>query len=176
MSKTIIGNIILYICLILAQVLICNHIVLFNVAIPIIFIYLTICLPINLNVNWVLTISFLLGVTVDIFSDTPGINALACTLTSMIRKPILFSYVNRDDRTEAIDPSISTLGIGVYSKYLLTYTLIYCILIFSIEFFSFANIKEIAIMSVSSAILSYILMLGIDSLVTSIRESVSRSS
>lgn len=172
MAKSLFGYIALFICLILAQVLICNHIFIFNVAIPVIFIYMIIRLPMNMSVNNVLTIAFFSGLIVDIFSDTPGVNAMACTLTAMIRRPILYSYIPKDDRTKEIMPSISSLGMVVYSKYLLTFTLIYCVLIFSIEYFSFANLQEIIIMSLSSSVLSFLLLLGIDSLVTSANDSM----
>ena len=45
MSREIIHFSILFISLLLIQVLICNHIVLFNVATPIIFIYFFVRLP-----------------------------------------------------------------------------------------------------------------------------------
>ncbi len=170
MQKNIIQYIILFVCLVLSQIFICNHIVLFNVAIPLIFIYLIIRLPMDLGINYVLTISFFSGLIIDIFSDTPGLNALSCTLLGGIRKPLLFMYIQRDDRTKTLSPSISSLGPLIYSKYLLTMTLLYCIFSFTIEFFSFASVKDVLIMSISSGILTFILLLGIDSMVVSANE------
>ena len=84
MTKTVIQFIALFAVLLLAQV-ICSKIVLFNVAMPVIFIYLIMRLPINLHINWTLTIAFLLGLVVDIFNNTQGMNALACTLLATMR-------------------------------------------------------------------------------------------
>lgn len=47
--------------LVLAQVIVFNHICLFNVAVPLVFIYLLVRLPITLSVNWMLTIGFFLA-------------------------------------------------------------------------------------------------------------------
>ena len=74
MSKTVLKFILLGIILVLAQVIVFNHICLFNVAVPLVFIYLILRLPITLSLNWLLTISFFLGLIVDIFSDTYGMN------------------------------------------------------------------------------------------------------
>lgn len=167
MSKNALEYIAIFIVLILAQVLIFNHILLFDVALPIVFIYVLIRLPMNLSRNWLLTIAFLSGLIVDVFSDTPGINAMACTILAMVKRPALFAYIPRDDRTKVIEPSLSSLGIGVYSKFLLTMVTIYSLLVFSIEYFSLFDVKEVVIMSAASSALSFILLLGVDSLVFS---------
>lgn len=133
MSKTTLQFILLGIILVLAQVIVFNHICLFNVAVPLVFIYLIVRLPITLSVNRLLTIAFVLGLTVDIFSDTYGMNTLSCTVLAMMRKPILRLYVPREEDLTRPEPSMYTLGTATYLKYLLTMTLLYCTLIFIIE-------------------------------------------
>ena len=120
MGKNFFLNFAITAVLIIIQVLICNHIMLFNVAMAFIFIYMIIRLPVDLKTDWLLTWAFFSGLVVDIFSDTPGVNALACTLLAIIKKPMLFAYVPRDDRTKNITPSLKELGFSVYGKYLLT--------------------------------------------------------
>ena len=83
----------------------------------------------------------------------------------MIKRPALYAYIPKDDRTKNIEPSLAGLGFGVYGKYLLTMVSAYCFIVFTIEFFNFANIKEIVIMGISSSALSFLLLLGIDSIV-----------
>lgn len=166
MSKTTIQTIILGIILVLAQVIVFNHISLFNVAVPMVFFYLIIRLPITLSTNWMLTIGFFLGLIVDIFSDTYGMNALACTVEAMLRRPILRLYVPREEDLTRPEPSMYSLGTSTYLKYILTMTLLYCTLIFLIEAFTFFNPIQLMMRIVFSTILSMILMLGIDSLMT----------
>lgn len=164
MSKSSLVNTLLFFALILAQVLIFNHIMLFNVAVPFVFIYFIIRLPMSLNTNWLLTLSFLAGTAVDIFSDTLGLNALACTILAMVKRPVFYAYIPRDDRTKVVNPAVYTLGLTVYSKYLLSMVAIYCLLIFTIEYFSFASLEDVLIMASSSSLLTFLLILGIDSL------------
>lgn len=166
MDKTTLTNIAILIVLILVQVLVCNNIMLFNVAMAFVFIYVIIRLPMDLNTNWLLTWGFTGGVIVDMFANTPGVNALSCTLLAMMKRGMLYAYIPRDDRTKNISPSLTTLGFSVYGKYIFSMSLIYCILVFSIEYFNFANLKEIAIMSLASSVLTFVLLLGIDSLVS----------
>lgn len=169
MNKDIVFFAILFVTMMLLQILVCNHIALFNVAIPIVFIYFIIRLPISLNTSFLLTLSFLAGFIIDIFSDTLGVNSLACTFLAVLKKPVFFAYVDKDDRTKDLLPSVATLGIGTYSKYLFSMIIIYCLLVFSIEYFNFANVKDIVILSASSCTLTFIVLLATDCLILSKR-------
>ncbi len=166
MSKTTLQFILLSLVLVLAQVLVFNHICLFNVAVPMVFIYIIVRLPITMSVNQLLTVGFVLGLVVDIFSDTMGMNVLACTILAMVRRPVLRLYVPREEDLTRPEPGLQSLGTPVYLKYLLTMSLIYCSLIFLIESFTFFHPLQLVLRIVSSTILSMLLMLGLDSLMT----------
>lgn len=167
MNKEIIKFTLLFIFLLLVQVLICNHIVLFNVAVPIIFIYFIIRLPISMGKGLLFTLAFLLGLSVDIFSDTPGVNALACTLLAALKQPMYYAYVPRDDKTIGLIPSVTSLGVGTYCKFLVSMVGTYCLMAFTIEYFNFADVKEIVILSAASCLLTFIMLLAIDCLILS---------
>lgn len=170
MNRSFFVNLTILILLVVTQVLIFNHIMLFNVAIAFVFIYTIVSLPMNLKTDWLLTWAFISGLLVDLFSDTPGVNALSCTLLAIVKRPVLYAYIPKDDHTKNVEPSFYSLGFSVYSKYLLTMSAIYCSLVFTIEYFNFAAVKEIVIMSVSSSVFTFLLLLAIDSLIISRRE------
>lgn len=151
--------------MLLLQVLICNHITLFNVAVPVVFIYFIIRLPIALGKGWLFTLAFLMGLCVDICSDTPGVNALASTLLAAFKRPIYYAYVQRDDKTKNLIPSISALGVGTYCKFLVTMIGAYCLMAFTIEYFNFADVEEIVALSAASCCLTFIILLAIDCLI-----------
>ena len=88
MKNTLFHFLILFIALLVAQV-ICSKIILFGVAMPIIYIYLILRLPLSYSLNWTLTIAFLFGLFVDMFNNTQGMNALACTVMTIMRRPVL---------------------------------------------------------------------------------------
>ena len=166
MNKTALQFTVLGLILVLLQVTVFNHICLFGVAVPVIFIYLIFRLPVTLSLNIVLTISFFLGLIIDVFSDTYGMNTIACTVTAMLRKPILRLYVPREEDLSRPEPSMYTLGTVTYLKYLLTITLLYCSLIFIIEAFTFFNPLRLVMRIIFSTLLSMAIMAGIDSFMT----------
>ncbi len=170
MTKTILQFILIFIVMVLLQVTIFNHVCLFNIAIPVVFLYFIIRLPITLATNWVLTFSFLLGLSIDIFSDTQGMNALACTILAMLRRPLFRLYIPREDDLTNPEPTIRSLGLSSYVKYLITIIVVYCITIFIIEACTFFNFLQLLARIIGSSALTFLLILGIDSLTIHRRE------
>ena len=162
MAKEILKFIFLFIILTLCQVVVFNHICLFGVAVPLVFIYFIIKLPVTLGVNWAMTVSFLLGLTVDLFSNTQGMNALACTILSVCQVPVLNLYLPRQDDLGNPEPSIRTLGAAVFMKYAVTMTLIYCTLFFLIEAFAFFNVIDLILKIAGSSALTFVIVMAID--------------
>ena len=163
MAKTTVQFIILFVILVLVQVIF-SKIMLFNVATPIIFIYLLLRLPIGLSLNAVFTIAFFSGLSIDVFNDTQGMNALACLLIAAVRTKVFYAFVTHDDESSA------SIGTGTYLKYAGTLMLIYCFLIFFIQAFTFQNVLLTIARIFCSFALSLMLIYGIDSLVNTHRE------
>lgn len=164
MSRNATYLLIVTLVLIIAQVVVFNHVCLFNIAVPFAFLFILIRLPLNISQNMSLTIGFLLGLVIDIFSDTHGMNALACTICTAIRKPVLRLYFPREDELSDPYPSISSLGLATYSKYVISMSFIYCLIIFTIEAFSFFNIAVLILRILASTIVTSLIIIGIDSL------------
>lgn len=164
LSGTTIRFIGLFIILVLLQVLIFNHILLFGVAVPLVFIYFIISLPVGMNLNLLFTLAFLIGFIIDVFSDTMGLNSLSCVLMSVLKTPVFYAYIPRDDESRFMYPSIRSMGWVEYSKYLISMTAIYCILLFTVEYLSFASFGIILLMILGSSILTFFLMLAIESI------------
>ena len=55
--------------------------------------------------------SFLIGLTIDVFSNTPGMHAFACTLAGFIRHSLIQLLMGKD-LPEGINPSYKTFGYG----------------------------------------------------------------
>ena len=105
--KTAISIVLAFLLLVPAQAVIFNHLALFNVALPIVFIYIVIMLPVTLGTNWSTTIGFLAGLAVDIFCDTAGVNTLrmyrACFLPETGIPPLCVDR-RRSCRPQSLDP------------------------------------------------------------------------
>lgn len=155
----------MFLALVLVQALLMNHIVIFNCAVCFIFIYFIIRLPINISSNLQLTLGFLIGLAVDILSDTPGLNALSCTLLASLKKPVFFAYEQHDDQNRNVSPSIGTMGLLNFSKYLLSMAAIYSLIVFFVEFMNFADPVAILINAGTSTLFTFFVLLAVDSLV-----------
>ncbi|MBQ1738254.1 MAG: rod shape-determining protein MreD [Muribaculaceae bacterium] len=169
MTKTIVQFILLFLALMVLQ-LVCNKIILFNVAMPVVFIYLILRLPVNLHTGWVLTIAFVTGLVIDIFNNTPGMNALACTIVAAIRRPVFNTFVSRENDMNIPIPSVDSMGVGDYFKYMATIVTIYCALVFLIQAFTLHNILLTLARIAASSVLSIIIIFGLDTLVSTRRE------
>ncbi len=165
MDKSFISYILLFVILVLIQVLLLNHIVLFNCAVCLIFIYFLIKLPINLSPNILLTLGFILGLSVDILSDTPGLNALCCTILASLKKSVFYAYEQHDDQKRNISPSIGTMGFLNFSKFVFSLSAIYCLLVFFVEFVNFTDVVQILIKAGASTAFTFLVILAVDSLI-----------
>ncbi len=165
MNKSVLSYILLFVILVLVQALLMNHIVLFSSAVCFIFIYFLIKLPINLSANLLLTLGFILCLSVDILSDTPGLNALCCTVLASLKRPVFFAYEQHDDQKRNVSPSIGTMGFLNFCKYIFSMSAIYCLLSFFVEFAEFSDVVSILIKAGASSIFTFLVILAIDSLV-----------
>ena len=104
--------------------------------------------------------AFVLGLCVDIFSNTPGINAAATVMLAFVRPILLRLFAPRD--AQEFVPSLKNLGLSAYTKYLLVAVLAHHTLLFSIAFFSFSDILTLLLTIVSSTVLTVACILAID--------------
>lgn len=161
MTKTFLSFLLLFVVLVLAQVTIFNHIWLFGLAMPLVFIYFIVSLPVTTPTNRMLTLGFMLGLTVDIFSNTAGLNALSCTILAGLRRPILRLYMPREDDMTNPMPSVKSIGAAAYTKYVLTMTVIYSIIYFIVDSAGIFNIVPTALRIIASSILTFILLMAV---------------
>lgn len=164
MTKTILQFTLMFIVLVITQSLIFNRIALFSMALAFIFIYFIIRLPVTLSTARVISLSFLIGFCVDVFGDTPGMNALACTCLGGIRQTVLRLYVPREEDMSRTQPTIRSLGAAVYARYVVTMSLIFCALVFMIEALSFFNGMVLLTRILASTLLTSALLFAADSL------------
>ncbi|MCF0214182.1 MAG: rod shape-determining protein MreD [Muribaculaceae bacterium] len=165
MAKTAFYLVVLTLVLLLAQVVVFNHMCLFNVAVPMVFIFALIKMPVSINVNWLMTIGFFMGLFVDVFADTYGMNSLSMTLLSVLRRPVMSLYLPRgEELPDDTMPSIKVFGVGTFVKYITTLTLLFCTIVFVIEAFSLLNFWLLIARIIFSTVLSVVIMLAIESL------------
>lgn len=161
--NNVIKYILISIVILLLQVLVLNNLNIKGYAIPFLYLWIILRLPASMSRILTITIGFLIGLTVDIFSNTLGMHAMATTLFAYLKDPVTLLYIPKEDiKNSAI--SIAGLGIAVYLKLLLTMVLIFCISIYIIEAFSFVNVFILLIKIFTSFLSTFILIMAFDKL------------
>ena len=145
-----------------AQVLILNHIHLFDLAIPLLYVYFTITFRRGTPKWMILLWSFVLGLAIDVFSNTPGLASGSMTLIAVIQPYLLELFVPRDS-AENMEVSISTLGIGKFITFSVALLVLYCLVFFALEAFSFYNWQYWLACAGASSLLTFVLMMAIES-------------
>ena len=118
----------LFVVLLLAQVLVFNHVWLLGYATVFVFVYFVIQFPRNYP-RWAsLLWAFFFGLCVDLFANTSGMTSAALTLTAFVHPPLLELFVPRD-APETMKTSVSTLGYGRFLALSSILVLLFCLFV-----------------------------------------------
>lgn len=164
MTKFAIRYAFLFLLLVPGQAVVFDHLTLFGVAVPLVFIWLIIGLPVTIGTNLSMLLGFAAGFGVDVFCDTAGLNALCCIVLAFARKPLFHLYASYDDDLGGRMPSAKSMGLYPFMKYLITAVAAYCLMLFTIEAFQFFNIKMLILRIICSTIYTFVWLFAFDCL------------
>ena len=157
MSIDFLKRALFFVVFVLAQALVLGRIHLFHYATPFLYIYFVTMFPRNYPKWGILTWAFMLGLIIDIFSNTPGIASASLTAIAAIQ-PYFFSLFVPRDSVETLEPSIVNIGPTKYSYYVVTLVSLYCLLFYTLEMFSFDNAIEWVKCVVGSLLITLVLI------------------
>lgn len=163
MDTEILKRFVAFIVLCLVQALILNRIHLFGFATPLLYVYFVITFHRGYPKWAILTWSFLMGLCLDIFSNTPGVAAGSMTLIGLLQPYLLEPFVPRDS-TDDLEVSIKTLGWGKFTIFTLIIVAIYTLVFFSLETFNFFNWQQWLLCIGGSSALTFVFILAIENL------------
>ena len=143
------------------QVLVFDYIHLWGYATPLLGVMVVVYSPLSDNRVTNLVMSFMAGIVMDMFTNSPGVAAASMTLASFVQHPLLEMMVPKDS-DENMLPSWHTMGMSSYSAYLAIMLAVYHVAYFVLEVFSFINPVDMIISIVSSYVLSFILAMSFE--------------
>lgn len=138
MNMYFVSQVVQCLVLLLVQALVLNNIHLFGFATPLLYVYAIIGVRRDFPRWALLILAFLLGLGVDVFSNTPGVSACSLTLLAFVQ-PILLKLFLSHDSAEDFAPSISSLGLVRYIYFASMLIVLYCVAFYTLEMFSFFN-------------------------------------
>jgi len=135
-------NIIRYVLLVAFQVLILNNINLGSYIYPAVYVYFILLLPFE-TAGWVLLLSsFTLGLSIDFFSNTLGLNAAASVFMAFCRPGALKLLKSKREYEPGIQPGIKDMGFQWFFFYTLILVVLHHSVMFFLEVFSFTEIRQ----------------------------------
>lgn len=128
--------------------------------IPLIYPLILLLMPVN-TPNWLsMLLGFVVGITMDMFSNTPGMHAAACVLLGYVR-PYLLDLFFQQNIKELGDttPTLFRMGFRSFLLYVVMAILIHHFFFYIIQIWSFKNFFYILFKTLLSSILSLLLIL-----------------
>ena len=112
-------NILRFIFLILLQVFILDNIQFMGYINPMIYVLFILSLPVRFPKWALLILAFIMGLIIDVFSNTAGMHSFALVFAAFLRTPVINIFTSIDEGSNPT-PSFHTFGVSAYVKYVVS--------------------------------------------------------
>jgi hypothetical protein len=143
--------------LVLFQVLVLNNVNVGGLVNPYIYVLFILLLPIDISGWMLLFLSFLTGITIDVFSGTLGMHAFATVMMGFSR-PSVIGLISQRGQDLGKYPSLKTRGFTWMLLYFILSVTIHHFTYFIIESWSAATFSLVLLRIVFSAVISIFIM------------------
>ncbi|PHS67159.1 MAG: rod shape-determining protein MreD [Flavobacterium sp.] len=147
-----------FIILVLIQVLLLNHVDFLGYINPYLYVIFILVYPITGNKSLLILLSFLLGLSIDYFSDSGGIHAASSVFIAFIR-PVVLKY-SFGISYEYNTVKVSNAEFGQRILYIVSMVFIHHFVLFLLEIFNVNHILLVLKSTLFSGIFSTILILS----------------
>ena len=139
--NNIIKNSVRFILFLLIQIIILNEVPpLHQFITPYLYFLFLLWMPFGTSRLSMTFLGFIFGYTLDVFANTPGLHAAACTLLGYVRPTILNLLLAQEASEEVSkEPSIGTMGWGPYFIYVFALTFIHHFYLVLLEWLQFGS-------------------------------------
>lgn len=163
MSNIVVRNITRIILFVLIQVLVFKQIALggaeFNYFHILVYPIAIMLLPIDTPNTLVLLIAFVVGLSVDMFYDSPGLHAASLVFMAFLRPLVLRALTPDTGYMKNSFPVASFFGLLWYIQYTGILLFIFCFMYFSLEAFTMVYILSILLKTFFSFLVSYAIII-----------------
>jgi rod shape-determining protein MreD len=159
MNSTLLVNILRFILLLTIQIIVFNNMNFFGFISPFPYLLFIILYPVNGNKSGLLITSFLLGLIMDMFSNSGGIHAASC-LTLAYFRPYLFKFsfgLSYEYQTVKLNDVLTPERFS----FILLSVVIHHLVLFLLEAFQFSFIWDILLRTTLSTVFTIIICIVI---------------
>ena len=150
-----------FVVMLVVQALWLNNIHLFGCSTPLLYVYVILMARRDFPRWGLLLFGFLLGLGVDMFSNTPGVGACSMTLLAFVQPMLMKLFLPRDSADD-FQPGIPSLGLMKFVYFSFISIFLYSLVFFTLEMFNFFNWTLWALSVGGSTLLTLLLVIVID--------------
>lgn len=164
MNRIIGQQIIGFVVYILVQVLFFKHFVLFDTAYSMVYVAFILLLPLEISAMWLITLGFITGFTLDIFTDTLGVHSAACVLLAYLRPHWMGLVTPRGGYESVSVVSMPNMGFQWFFAYSVPLILVHHLMLFYLEAGGFQYGWSTLLKVLSSTLLTFVIIVLIQNL------------
>jgi cell shape-determining protein MreD len=162
--NNILKNTIRFVLFLLIQIIILNEVPpLHQFITPYLYFTFLLWLPFGTNRLTLTVLGFILGYSLDIFTNTPGLHAAAATLVGYVRPTVLNLLLAQETSEEVNkEPSVGTIGWGPFLIYVFLLTFIHHFYLVLLEWLQFGNFTYFIGKVIATSLMSVLLILLVE--------------
>ena len=161
MNMYLLSQFLWFVVMLVVQALLLNNIHLFGCSTPLLYVYVILMTRRDFPRWGLLLFGFLLGLGVDMFSNTPGVGACSMTLLAFVQPMLMKLFLPRDSADD-FQPGIPSLGLMKFVYFSFISIFLYSLVFFTLEMFNFFNWTLWALSVGGSTLLTLLLVIVID--------------
>lgn len=146
---------------VLLQGLVLNHINFLGEFNPYLYVLFILHLPTGCNRTLVQVLAFLLGLSIDFFSGTIGVNAGATLLLGFLKPHMDNTFSPREDN-KMIVPGFRSYGMNTFIQYASILVLVHHLALFALSAFTFDKLPYVLLKGVCSTLFTLLLIFIIE--------------
>ncbi len=149
---------ILFVAMVLLQVFLFSRIGISMYVHPLVYIAFILLLPMEIPGGWLLMLATLLGISVDFFMGTAGINTISTLFVAFCRPTALLLLVGKDEVKDGGVPNVNRLGLKKFLRYAGVLIFLHSALFFMLETLSWRFFYVTLLRIVLSTIVTLLLV------------------
>lgn len=170
MNRLIFQNIIRFIAVMLLQILVMNHVNFFGFLNPYIYILFILLLPFETPGWLLLLLSFVTGLTVDLFAGTLGLHTAATVFAGFIRPYVIKLVGEKPEYDITTQPSLKQMGLNWFIAYSALLIIGHQLFFNVLDVFSFREFWQTLLRIIVSSLFTFIFIMLLEYIFTSYAE------
>ena len=157
MIRILVKYVVMFFSLVLVQVLIFNQVQFSGFFNPYVYLLFIILLPLSTPRYAVLILAFVLGLIIDVFSNSLGVHSAATVFAAYLRPLVIRIISNRED-DKSDYPGLNQNKLAWFINYVLIMVVLHHTVLFYLEVYTFANFLNTLYRVILSSLFSIIII------------------